>query len=58
MMGNYVTLTNVNDAEFERILARKASPLYISVQATEPAVRCMMLSNRHAGSLMERLTRL
>ena len=58
MMGNYVTLTNVSDAEFERILARKASPLYISVQATEPAVRCMMLSNRHAGSLMERLTRL
>ena len=58
MMGNYVTLTNVSDDEFSRILARKASPLYISVHATDPAVRCMMLSNRNAGSLMERLNRL
>ena len=58
MMGNYVTLTNVSDAEFERILARKASPLYISVHATDPEVRCAMLRNRHAGALMERLRRL
>ena len=29
MMGNYVTLTNVDDKEFVRILRRKASPLYI-----------------------------
>ena len=58
MMGNYVTLTNVNDAEFERILARKASPLYISVHATDPAVRCEMLRNKNAGSLMNRLKRL
>ena len=58
MMGNYVTLTNVNDEEFERILNRKASPLYISVHATDPAIRCEMLRNRNAGSLMDRLTRL
>ena len=32
MMGNYITLTNVDEAEFERILKRKASPLYISVE--------------------------
>ncbi len=58
MMGNYVTLTNVSDAEFGRILARKASPLYISVHATDPQTRCMMLRNRNAGSLMDRLIRL
>lgn len=58
MMGNYVTLTNVSEAEFERILARRASPLYISVHATDPAVRCIMLRNRNAGSLMDRLRRL
>ena len=58
MMGNYVTLTNVNDEEFNRILTRKASPLYISVHATEPSVRCTMLRNRNAGNLMERLQRL
>ncbi len=58
MMGNYVTLTNVNEAEFQRILARKASPLYISVHATEPETRCRMLSNPRAGLLMERLIQL
>ena len=58
MMGNYVTLTNVSDAEFERIIARKVSPLYISVHATDPEIRCTMLGNKNAGTLMERLTRL
>ena len=58
MMGNYVTLTNVSDEEFERILARKASPLYISVHATDPEIRCMMLRNKNAGSLMDRLKKL
>ena len=58
MMGNYVTLTNVNDEEFKRIIERKASPLFISVQATDPQTRCVMLSNRHAGNLMDRLRRL
>ena len=55
MMGNYVTLTNVSDAEFDRILARKASPLFISVHATDPMIRCAMLQNRNAGNLMNRL---
>ena len=58
MMGNYVTLTNIDDREFERILARKASPLYISVHATDPAVRSRMLSNPNAVSLLPRLNRL
>ena len=55
MMGNFVTLTNVDDAEFERILRRKASPLYISVHATDPSVRCRMLRNPSAGNLLPRL---
>ena len=58
MMGNFVTLTNVEPSEFERILRRHASPLYISVHTTDPALRCRMMSNRFAGDIMERLTRL
>lgn len=58
MMGNYVTLTNVSEHEFQRILTRKASPLYVSVHATDPAVRCFMLRNRNAGMLMDRLRQL
>ena len=55
MMGNYVTLTNVSDSEFDRIIARRASPLYISVHATDPEVRCRMLRNPNAGKLMDQL---
>ena len=57
MMGNYVTLTNVDDREFERILRRKASPLYISVHATDPDTRVRMLRNPHAGRILEQLRR-
>lgn len=55
MMGNYITLTNVDDQEFSRILKRKVSPLYISVHATDPEIRCALLRNPKAGNLMERL---
>lgn len=55
MMGNYITLTNVSDEEFDRILRRRASPLYISVHATDPSVRIAMLRHRQAGKLMDRL---
>ena len=58
MMGNFVTLTNVNDEEFDRIIRRKASPLYISVHTTNPDLRCRMMNNRFAGDIMQRLTRL
>ncbi|MBQ8072279.1 MAG: DUF512 domain-containing protein [Clostridia bacterium] len=58
MMGNFVTLTNVDEAEFQRILRRKASPLYISVHATDPDTRIRMLRNPNAGKIMEQLTRL
>ena len=58
MMGNFVTLTNVDDDEFVRILRRKASPLYISVHATDGEVRKKMLRNPNAGNILERLTAL
>ena len=58
MMGNFVTLTNVDDAEFDRIIRRHASPLYVSVHATDPALRCRMMNNRFAGDILQRLTRL
>lgn len=58
MMGNFVTLTNVDEKEFQRIIRRKASPLYVSVHTTDPALRCRMMNNRFAGDIMDRLRRL
>lgn len=55
MMGNFVTLTNVSDQEFNRILRRKVSPLYISVHATDPDVRTRMMRNPKAHLIMDRL---
>lgn len=55
MMGNYITLTNIDDNEFLRILKRKAGPLYISVHATDPETRIHMLRNPNAGNILERL---
>lgn len=58
IMGNYVTLTNVSDAEFERILKRKASPLYISVHTLNPELRRKMMGNPTAVLINERLKKL
>lgn len=58
MMGNYITLTNVDEKEFDRILRRKASPLYISVHATDPDVRVLMMRNPNARFIMDRLNAL
>lgn len=58
MMGNYITLTNVDDQEFDRILRRKASPLYISIHTTDPDLRVKMMRNPNARFLMDRLHRL
>ncbi|HWQ58505.1 MAG TPA: DUF512 domain-containing protein [Clostridia bacterium] len=58
IMGNYVTLTNVTDREFERIVKRRVSPLYISVHATDGEVRKAMMRNPSAGRIMERLGKL
>jgi len=58
MMGNFVTLTNVDDQELERIIRRKASPLYISVHATDGEVRKRMMRNPNADQILPRLKRL
>ncbi|MBQ9326661.1 MAG: DUF512 domain-containing protein [Clostridia bacterium] len=58
MMGNFITMTNITEKEFDRILRRRVSPLYISVHTTDPALRCRMMGNPHAGNVMERLQRL
>ena len=58
IMGNYVTLTNVSDAEFKRIIDRRVSPLYISVHATDGEVRKRMMRSKNSEKIMERLTAL
>ena len=57
-MGNYITLTNVSEAEFARILARKTSPLYISVHATDDDMRAYLIGQQRARGILAKLERL
>ncbi len=56
--GNYVTLTNIDDKEFDRIIRRNASPLYISVHTVDPDVRVELMRNKRAGLIKEQIERL
>lgn len=55
MMGNYITMTNIDDKELDRIIRRKVSPLFISVQCTDPDMRVKLLRNPQAALIMDRL---
>jgi putative radical SAM enzyme (TIGR03279 family) len=58
LTGNYVTLTNIRENEFERIIRYKMSPINISVHTTNPELRVRMLRNRFAGDILEKIKRL
>ncbi|NPV71364.1 MAG: DUF512 domain-containing protein [Firmicutes bacterium] len=53
--GNFVTLTNMRDDEFARIVEQRLSPIYVSVHSTDPGVREYLLGARSARDVMERL---
>lgn len=58
--GNYVTLTNVREREIERMIEQGLSPIYVSVHATDPAVRARLLGieDRGVADVVPRLERL
>ncbi|HLC42771.1 MAG TPA: DUF512 domain-containing protein [Methylomirabilota bacterium] len=57
--GNYITLTDLSEAELQRIIDQRLSPLYISVHATDPELRHFLLGRpRVKGDLMGRMARL
>ncbi|MSR20834.1 MAG: DUF512 domain-containing protein [Gemmatimonadetes bacterium] len=56
--GSYVTLTNLGPKGLARLVEQRLSPLYVSVHATEPAVRERLLVNDRAGLIMDQLREL
>jgi putative radical SAM enzyme (TIGR03279 family) len=57
--GNYITLSDLDEPSFERILEQRLSPLYVSVHATDPALRWTLLGRpRHSAEILPRLERL
>jgi putative radical SAM enzyme (TIGR03279 family) len=43
LVGNFVTLTNVDDADVARIVEERLSPLYVSVHGVDPDVRARLI---------------
>ncbi len=56
--GNYVTLTNLKDADIDRIIKMHISPVNVSVHTTNPELRVKMMKNRHAGEVLSYLGRM
>lgn len=53
--GNFVTLTNLKNVELERIAKLKMSPLNISVHATNPEVRRILVGHKKAGEVLNQI---
>jgi len=56
--GNFITLTNLSEADFQRILDERLSPLYVSVHATDPDVRIRLMKNPKSGQILKQIDRL
>lgn len=57
LQGNYITMTNMKEKDIDRIIRMHLSPINISVQTTNPELRCKMLNNRFAGEKLKYLQR-
>ena len=53
--GNYVTLTNMTQADVDRIIKMRMSPINISVHTTNPELRVKMMKNKHSGEVLKYL---
>jgi len=58
LYGNYVTLTNMKDADIARLIEYRISPVNISVHTTNPALRREMLHNKNAGKILDHIKKL
>ena len=56
--GNYVTLTNLKDADIDRIIKMHISPVNVSVHTTNPDLRVKIMKNKHAGEVLSYLGRM
>ena len=50
LYGNFTTLTRFTEADLERVIDERLSPLYVSIHATDPDVRARMLRNRRGAT--------
>ncbi len=56
LYGNFTTLTRFTEADFERVVNERLSPIYVSIHATDPEVRTALLRNRRGATSLRWLS--
>jgi putative radical SAM enzyme (TIGR03279 family) len=56
--GNYITLTNLNNVDLNRIIEQRLSPLYVSVHATDSDLRTRILGRKKKDDLAGKMRKL
>lgn len=58
LFGNFITLTNLKDHDWQRLDEQKLTPLYVSVHCTDPDLRRKMVDGPRAGDIIGHIQRL
>ena len=58
LFGNFITLTNLKEHDWQRLDEQKLTPLYVSVHATDPDLRRKMVDGPRAGDIIDHIKRL
>src|SRR5436305_10892 len=58
LFGNFITLTNLKELDWQRLDEQKLTPLYVSVHVTDPVLRRKMVDGPRAGDIIAHIQRL
>jgi putative radical SAM enzyme (TIGR03279 family) len=53
--GNYTTMSSISKLELDRIVEQRLSPQYVSVHATDPEVRRLLLGRKRADDVLGKM---
>jgi NifB/MoaA-like Fe-S oxidoreductase len=57
LYGNFVTLTNLTEEDWERIEEQHLGPMYVSIHATDRALRAVLLGKPNVPDVLEQIAR-
>src|SRR6266700_496453 len=58
LFGNFITLTNLKEQDWQRLDEQKLSPLYVSVHTTNPDLRRTIVDGPRSGDIVDHIKRL
>ncbi|WP_061213347.1 DUF512 domain-containing protein [Syntrophomonas wolfei] len=58
LLGNFISLTNLSEKDWHKILSMRLSPLYVSIHCMQPELRARLFNNPRAANIKSELKRL